>query len=203
MKLKICGMKDPANITAVAELRPDYMGFIFYRDSPRYVGGNFSLPAAFPGVANVGVFVDDSTDEILYRLKFIKSRTAQLHGNETPSQCNELRRWGVTVIKVFSVDETFDFGRTKEYKRMANYFLFDTKGKLPGGNGTPFKWTRLKEYDQEVPFLLSGGLTPENVKDLSMLNGMNVHALDLNSGVEDSPGIKSIEKIKSVMSALK
>ena len=203
MKLKICGMKDLDNMNAVAELRPDYMGFIFYRDSPRYVGGNFSLPAPFPGVANVGVFVDESTDEVLYRLKFIKSRTAQLHGSETPSQCNELRRWGVTVIKVFSVDKDFDFRRTKEYQRMANFFLFDTKGKMPGGNAETFDWNKLKEYDQSVPFFLSGGLNPENVKDLSVLNGMNVHALDLNSGVEDSPGIKSIEKIKSVMSSLK
>jgi phosphoribosylanthranilate isomerase len=89
------------------------------------------------------------------------------------------------------------------YKDVSDYFLFDTKGKLYGGNARAFNWDKLQEYDQSIPFFLSGGLNPENVKQIHVLDNMNIHAIDLNSGVEDSPGIKNIEKIKSVMSCLK
>jgi phosphoribosylanthranilate isomerase len=203
IKLKICGMREPANINAVAELRPDYMGFIFYESSPRYVGENFSLNKEFSVTRAVGVFVNEKTGKILEHLKSIGSKIAQLHGSETPSQCDELKRQGVSVIKVFSIDEVFDFNKTKEYAAVADFFLFDTKGMLYGGNAKVFNWNKLKEYDQRIPFFLSGGLNPENVKDLSVLEKMNVHALDVNSGVEDAPGIKNIERIKSVMSCLK
>jgi phosphoribosylanthranilate isomerase len=203
IKLKICGMKDLANIGAVAALHPDYMGFIFYKNSPRYVGDSFSLKEEYEAMTTVGVFVNERTGEILKRLDDIKSTTAQLHGNETPAQCDELRSRGIEVIKVFSVDEEFDFEKTKAYTDVANYFLFDTKGKLYGGNAKTFDWSILEEYDQSVPFFLSGGLNTENVKVLARLDEMNIHAIDLNSGVEDEPGLKNIDKIKSVMSCLK
>lgn len=203
MKLKVCGMKDPLNIEAVAALHPDYMGFIFYKNSPRYVGDDFSVAEEYEATANVGVFVNERTGGILKRLNDIKSTIAQLHGNETPAQCDELRSRGIEVIKVFSVDEDFDFGKTKDYQDVANYFLFDTKGKLYGGNSKTFDWDILRKYDQSVPFFLSGGLNVDNVKVLDRLDGMNIHAIDLNSGVEDEPGLKNIDKIKSVMSCLK
>lgn len=203
IKLKICGMKHPANIEAVAALHPDYMGFIFYKNSPRYAGDKFTVEQEYEATETVGVFVNERTGEILKRLNDIKSTTAQLHGDETPAQCDELRSRGIEVIKVFSVDEAFNFEKTKEYQDVANYFLFDTKGKLYGGNARTFDWSILEKYDQNVPFFLSGGLNPDNVKVLARLDGMNIHAIDLNSGVEDEPGLKNVDKIKSVMSCLK
>ncbi len=195
-------MKDLGNINDVGDLGIDYMGFIFYKKSPRYVGDNFSLEET-DLVERVGVFVNENKGEILKRLDSISSNIAQLHGNETPAECDELKSRGITVIKVFSVDDDFDFGTTKQYDDVADYFLFDTKGKLYGGNARPFNWSKLEEYDQSKPFFLSGGLNFENIKNLDSLLGMSIHALDFNSGVEDSPGLKNIEKIKSIMSCLK
>jgi len=194
IKLKICGMRDPANIEAVAELRPDYMGFIFYDKSPRFVGDLKTET----DIERVGVFVNASTEEILSKNMGI----VQLHGNETPAQCEELRKH-LRVIKAFAIDDDFDFAKTKEYNDVADYFLFDTKGKYYGGNAYPFDWNKLEEYDQSKPFFLSGGLNSQNLNNLDLLKGMNLYAIDLNSGVEDSPGIKNIEKIKSVISCLK
>jgi phosphoribosylanthranilate isomerase len=202
IKVKICGMKDAENIRAVAGLHPHYMGFIFYKNSPRYVGDDFQLDES-DVTESVGVFVNEAKGEILKRLNSINSNIAQLHGNETPMQCDDLKSRGITVIKVFSIDDDFDFKTVEPYEEVSDYFLFDTKGKLYGGNARAFNWDKLKEYDQSIPFFLSGGLNPENVKQIHVLDNMNIHAIDLNSGVEDSPGIKNIEKIKSVMSCLK
>ncbi len=195
IRLKICGMRDAANIKAVAELRPDYMGFIFYEKSPRFVGKQFVIRDL--GLNTVGVFVNESTQNILEK----GVRTVQLHGDESPFEVDELKENGLTIIKAFSIDDNFDFERTKKYN--ADYFLFDTKGKYYGGNAKVFNWDKLKEYDQKIPFFLSGGLNADNLKDLHKLKGMNLHAIDLNSGVEDAPGMKNIEKIKTVMSCLK
>lgn len=202
IKLKICGMKYPENIQEVGDLHPDYMGFIFYKKSPRYVGDSFVL-ADNPVTAPVGVFVNENKAEILNRLKSINSTIAQLHGNERPAECDELKSRGVTVIKAFSVDDEFHFEKTQPYADVSDYFLFDTKGKLFGGNAKTFNWRKLEQYDQKIPFFLSGGLNSENIKGLHTLDGMNIHAVDLNSGVEDAPGIKNIDKIKQVISCLK
>lgn len=196
-------MKFPDNVQSVASLHPDYMGFIFYKESPRFVGGDFSLQGEYEATRKVGVFVNETTGEILRKLKSIDSTTAQLHGNESVAQCDDLKSRGIEVIKVFSVDDDFDFQKTNDYKDVADYFMFDTRGKLYGGNAKTFDWTILERYDQSVPFFLSGGLNTDNVKVLSRLDGMNIHAVDLNSGVEDEPGLKNIDKIKSIMSCLK
>ncbi|HZY79787.1 MAG TPA: phosphoribosylanthranilate isomerase [Cyclobacteriaceae bacterium] len=201
MKVKICGMRDMANINAVLDLGPDYMGFIFYKESPRYVGDDFSVRES-DVTANVGVFVNESTGVILKKLLAINSEIAQLHGNETPMQCDDLKSRGIIVIKAFSIDDSFDFKTLEPYKDVVDYFLFDTKGKLYGGNAKVFNWDKLKEYDQSVPFFLSGGLNPENVRNISGLDGLNIYAIDLNSGVELEPGKKSVEKIREVMKAL-
>jgi phosphoribosylanthranilate isomerase len=195
IKLKICGMRDAANIIAVEELRPDYMGFIFYDKSPRYVGEDFRIPKMENAV---GVFVNESTENILKKGVNI----VQLHGDESPEQCAGLKSKNITIIKVFSIDDDFDFDNIKPYSDVVDYFLFDTKGKFFGGNAYPFDWNKLNEYDQSKPFFLSGGLNAQNLMNLDLLNGMNLYAIDLNSGVEDSPGIKSIEKIKNVMSCI-
>jgi phosphoribosylanthranilate isomerase len=191
IKVKICGMRDAANIQSVAELRPDYMGFIFYPGSPRYVGQTFSV--SLDSIRKVGVFVNESTEAILKKGFDI----VQLHGNEKPAQTDELKDKGITVIKAFAIDDDFDFARTKDYK--ADYFLFDTKGKYHGGNAKTFNWNKLNEYDQRIPFFLSGGLSATNLKDLSLLKDMNLYAVDLNSGVEASPGVKDLFKAREAI----
>jgi phosphoribosylanthranilate isomerase len=120
----------------------------------------------------------------------------QLHGNETPEQCGALREKGYVIIKVFSVFGDFDFATTKPYQSVADYFLFDTKGKHYGGNAIAFDWEILKRYDQKIPFFLSGGITPENVHGIRDLGNMNLHAIDVNSGVEAAPGMKDMDKLE-------
>lgn len=196
-------MRDADNIRLVASLKPDYLGFIFYPESPRFVGNDFRLPEDLPpSIRRVGVFVNETTDRILETAKRVGLDSIQLHGDESVEQCYSLRREGLTIIKVFSVSYGFDFNHTKPYIPAVDYFLFDTKGKYYGGNADTFDWEILKRYDQEIPFFLSGGLSPQNVGDVSTMEGMNLHALDVNSGVEESPGVKSIEKIETLLNRL-
>lgn len=200
--IKICGMRDRENIVQVASLGPQYLGFIFYQGTPRFVGEDFRIPVKLPfSIRRVGVFVNATTSEILEKVKRVGLDFVQLHGKESPQQCAELKEAGTGVIKVFSVDENFNFDTTMPYKTVVDYFLFDTKGKYHGGNAKTFDWSILKKYDQEIPFFLSGGLSPENVQNLGDIVKMNIHALDLNSGVEISPGLKDIEKVKAITSS--
>ena len=204
MKLKICGMRDEANIMDVASLQPDYLGFIFYPKSPRFVGDDFVLPANLtPEILRVGVFVNETSSVILDKAKAYQLDYIQLHGNETPDQCAVLGELGLGIIKVFSVGDDFDFEITRPYKKVVDYFLFDTKGKSYGGNAKTFNWELLKQYDQEIPFFLSGGLSPENVNEVLTLKNMNIHALDVNSGVEASPGLKDITKVAELHEKLR
>ena len=201
--LKICGMRDAENILQVAELTPNYMGFIFYSKSNRFVGTEFRIPVQLSrGIKRVGVFVNETTDKILTLAKTHSLDFIQLHGSEPVSQCAELKQNNLGVIKVFSVDAQFDFLEIVPYKKVVNYFLFDTKSDRYGGTGKTFDWNLLNQYDQEIPFFLSGGLSVENSQGIKILHGMNLHALDVNSGVEISPGQKDIEKIKGLKSIL-
>lgn len=193
-------MRDPANILDVASLSPDYLGFIFYPTSPRFVGKDFKPPSTLPAtIKRVGVFVNESNQFILSKAKEAGFTFVQLHGNETPDQASALKDAGLKIIKVFSVDDEFNFDVTKPFQKLVDYFLFDTKGKFYGGNAKTFNWNVLNQYNQELPFFLSGGLTPENITSLDSLQSMNLHALDLNSGVELSPGIKSKEKVGQII----
>jgi len=203
IKIKVCGMRDSNNIAHVTALGPDYMGFIFYGPSPRYVGPDFRLFDKAPAnIVRVGVFVNEANDEIMTRSKIAGFDHVQLHGNETVQQAGDLKASGFTVIKVFSVDDDFDFAITKPFIPVVDFFLFDTKGKFHGGNARTFNWKVLSRYDQDVPFFLSGGITPENVNDINALDGMNLYALDVNSGVEVAPGLKDIKKLKTLFEAV-
>ncbi|HEX6226378.1 MAG TPA: phosphoribosylanthranilate isomerase [Chryseolinea sp.] len=194
-------MRDAGNILDVASLGPQYLGFIFYPKSPRFVGSDFKMPSGLPAtIKRVGVFVNESNDLILEKHEHLNFDFVQLHGNESPSTCAELKRAGIGIIKVFSVGGDFSFDSTESYKGIADYFLFDTKGKYYGGNAVPFDWKILEQYDQETPFFLSGGLSPENLDTLDDFLKMNIHALDLNSGVETAPGMKDPERIKAILS---
>jgi phosphoribosylanthranilate isomerase len=197
-------MRDAPNIMEVAALQPDYMGFIFYKPSPRYVGEEFNLPSNFPdAIERVGVFVNETTAVIKDLAEKFNLTTIQLHGSESPEQCKSLREGGLHIIKAFAVDDTFDFDQIIEYKSYVDFFLFDTKGKFHGGNAKRFNWEILKKYDQEFPFLLSGGLSPDNIEEINVLEGMNIHAIDINSGVEVKPGGKNVTAIKEVNELLK
>jgi phosphoribosylanthranilate isomerase len=198
IKLKICGMRDDTNILEVAALCPEYMGFIFYTKSPRYVGEEFKIPDLPPSINRVGVFVNAPVPFMLQKAKDHQLTYVQLHGDETVEQCGALRTHNIGVIKVFSVGDGFDFGLTKPYEAVSDFFLFDTKGKYYGGNAVTFDWTMLDRYDQRVPFFLSGGIGPDNIEAIRGLKNMNIHAVDVNSGVEERPALKDIQKINTI-----
>ena len=203
LNIKICGMRDENNIMQIASFSPNYLGFILYPASPRFVGDAFRMPESLPlSIERVGVFVNETTEKILQKAKILGFDYIQLHGNEPIQQTIALKDAGLKVIKVFSLDDGFEFSVTKPYVPMVDYFLFDTKGRYFGGNAKTFNWEILKHYDQEIPFFLSGGLSAENVAEVLSLKDMNLHALDINSGVEETPGVKSIEKLKALLTNL-
>ena len=198
IRLKVCGMRDSANIRAVAELGPDYMGFIFFKGSRRYVGDAFVMPDIPDRIKRVGVFVDQSSTEIKRLAQRHRLDLIQLHGKESPAQCAELVLSGVKLMKAFSIGSQVDFAVLEPYRPYIEYVLFDTAGQQAGGNGFGFDWKLLKQYDQSIPFFLAGGLSPAR-KDWGILKGMNIHALDVNSGVEVEPGMKNVSLVKEML----
>lgn len=201
MRLKVCGMRDSKNIKQLLALKPDYMGFIFYGRSPRDVEGLLSeeLLKSFPSeTKKVGVFVNATLNQVKDRVGQFELDYVQLHGDETVEYVAELFAIGIKVMKVFSVGETFDFDQLKQYDPFVDFFLFDTKGKARGGNGKTFDWRILKKYDQKVPFFLSGGIDLDNVSELKSLEGMNLHAIDVNSKFELEPGLKDVKKVSEL-----
>ena len=204
MKLKVCGMRDSQNIKELLKLRPDYMGFIFYDKSKRNaIDLDVDLLRSFPSITQkVGVFVNAPLDEVKSKVDEFQLDFVQLHGDESVEYVGELFAVGIKVIKVFSVGESFDFKVLKPYKGLVEYFLFDTKGKERGGNGVVFDWGILKDYDQSVPFFLSGGVDNENVSELASLGEMKIHAIDVNSKYEIEPGLKDIELLKELRNVI-
>ncbi|SHJ08136.1 phosphoribosylanthranilate isomerase [Flavobacterium terrae] len=199
MKLKICGMKYEENIKDVAQLHPDYMGFIFYEKSPRYFDGN--LPILSKSTQKVGVFVNAFLDDILDKIRRYNLQFVQLHGNETPSFCKAFKKTGAKVIKVFSVNENFNFDTIEPYESVCDYFLFDTKGKYHGGNGVSFDWNLLKNYPSKKPFFLSGGIGVEEIEKIKKMN-LPIHAIDVNSKFEIEPGLKNTQLIKELQNEI-
>lgn len=203
IKIKICGMKDIANIHDVAVLNPDYMGFIFYESSPRFVGSDFIVPVDLPSAINrVGVFVNQSLSFVSDTVIKHQLHYAQLHGDESVSYCEELKNHGIKIIKVFRVDDDFDFTITTHYESVVDFFLFDTKGKNYGGNAVRFNWSLLNQYNQAVAFFLSGGIQPGNIQEIISVSSLNIHAIDVNSGVEDRPGFKNVNRISEIINQL-
>ena len=203
-KLKICGMKYADNIKAVAALKPDYMGFIFYEESKRFVGYldeevTGKLPSS---VKKVGVFVNEVIEDILELHDRYHFDLVQLHGDESADFCSEMKNF-IPVIKAFSIEEKIDFNILKPYKRSCDYFLFDTKSESYGGSGKRFNWDLLKKYDNEVPIFLSGGISLEDAAEINKLKGLNIHAIDINSRFEKGPGLKDPVLIKQFMNRLK
>ncbi len=195
MKLKVCGMQETENIAALASLQPDYMGFIFWEPSKRYCT---TVPTDIPKhIKKVGVFVDETKKQIKEKVKLFGLDAVQLHGDESPRQCAALLNL-CEVIKAFRIGPDFDFKTLTPYQDHCTYFLFDTQGPLPGGNGTAFDWKLLVGYTLDTPFFLSGGIGLGHVEAIAEIRKRNlpIHALDINSQFESKPGVKKIEKIE-------
>lgn len=196
MRLKVCGMRELENISALSELDPNYIGFIFWSESSRFV--NKKTPPLDKKIIKTGVFVDATFDYILTKIKDHQLDAVQLHGQESCSYCKVIKDYGLKVIKSFSLKNTFDFNTLEDYENSCDYYLFDTKGKLPGGNGFNFDWKILNEYPSKKPFFLSGGIGVDNLNEIKKLvkTKLPIHAIDVNSKFETAPGNKNIELLK-------
>ncbi len=207
MKLKVCGMRESTNIKELIPLKPDFIGFIFYDKSPRYVGEGLDekLIRAIPSsIKKVGVFVNSSPGYIMSMARQYDLQYVQLHGNELPDFCRILRQKGLNVIKAFSVDSSFNFAMLNNYKPFCDLFLFDTKGTQPGGNGVSFDWSILRKYDQEKPFLLSGGISLDNIDQLiELTHSFRIYGIDINSCFEQEPGLKDIAQIQKLIDKIR
>ena len=196
MKLKVCGMREKDNIAGLVSLQPDYMGFIFWEPSKRYCT---DIPKDIPKhIKKVGVFVDETTEEIISKIETFGLDVIQLHGKESPEQCAALQP-SCEVIKAFSGGPQFNFTTGSPFQGHCTYFLFDTQGRLPGGNGTAFDWAMLKNYNLNTPFFLSGGIGLGHMKAIAEIRKLNlpIHALDINSKFESEPGVKRLDDIKT------
>lgn len=207
MKLKICGLKH--NICEVADLQPDYIGFIFWEGSTRFLSD--SIPDNCNRIPKrVGVFVDAKPEYILEQCITYNLNLLQLHGSESSDYfasikalLNANHKSQIQLIKALSVGADFDFKTTEPFLNHVDYLLFDSRGPLPGGNGTRFDWSILEDYPLDLPYFLSGGIAESDVDRLSDFIASQAsefcHALDINSKFERSPGLKDIETLKRFM----
>ena len=218
MKIKVCGMKYPENIAEITNLQPDYMGFILWEKSPRFFNGKISsLPKT---VKKVGVFVDAPLDEIVEKVGAMSLDYVQLHGTESPEFCSRLKqalstinelkdsvRKSVGIIKAIGVGDSFPFENLKPYEEVVEYFLFDTKGPLPGGNGYAFNWELLNSYTLQTPFFLSGGIGLNDLEKLKKFLdsplASKCHAVDVNSAFEIEHGLKKKEDLDTFIKKIK
>ncbi|MCZ8329697.1 MAG: phosphoribosylanthranilate isomerase [Flavobacterium sp.] len=206
MKIKICGMKFPKNIQEIAALQPDFMGFIFYPKSKRFVGDNFSpkslekLPST---IEKVAVFVNEDVNRIIVIQKQFSFDFVQLHGNESVADCKVLKENNINVIKVFSVDNYFNFNEVVAYENVCDYFLFDTKTPKYGGSGQPFDWELLEKYTLSKPFILSGGLSIHTIGKLKFNKYPMLAGLDFNSRLEDSNTKKITEEVSELIEKIR
>jgi phosphoribosylanthranilate isomerase len=198
LKLKICGMKQASNIAAVADLQPDYMGFIFYAKSPRFISEVSSeLIKYVPlSIKTTGVFVNEDLDIVkAYVIKY-NLKAVQLHGNESVAYCEALKSSGAEVIKAFGVDKNFDFNQLEPYENAVHYFLFDTQTPVHGGSGKVFDWQLLSNYKLDKFYFLSGGIDLTHIEAIKSIGDPRLYAVDINSKFEIEPGLKDVERLK-------
>lgn len=207
-KLKICGMKRPDNIQAVAALKPDYLGFIFYRGSKRFIDG---LTPSFvrnlhSGIKRTGVFVNEELNKVAELAALYGLNAVQLHGEEPVKYCIALKGLladhDIQLIKAFGVDEHFDFNQLKSYAGVVDYFLFDTQTPGHGGSGKTFNWKLLDKYTLDKPYFLSGGIGLDSIEQLKNIKDTRLYAIDINSRFELAPGLKDIDKLKEFKTSL-
>lgn len=205
LKIKVCGMKFPENIKAVAALRPDFMGFIFYSKSPRYTEPlDISVLNSLPkSIKKIGVFVNEDLEDILTIVYKYKLDGVQLHGVELVEMCRDLHDTGLIVIKAFPIADAYNFKVTKAYDGVCDYFLFDTKTDAYGGSGIKFNWNILNEYKEKTPFLLSGGIATDDAEAILKIEHPKFAGIDLNSKFEVKPGLKNVELLKQFIAEIK
>lgn len=201
-------MSEPNNITELVELKPDYMGFIFYSQSKRYIGNLHpdTLASISPSTKKTGVFVNEAMDVMADQVIEYDLDAVQLHGDESAEFCRSFKKFlqnmqtekHVELIKAFGVDEGFDFSVLDGYEDFVDYFLFDTRTTDYGGSGFTFDWKILENYRGQKPYFLSGGLSLENIDGISEIRDMRFHGIDLNSKFEVKAGVKDINKLRSV-----
>ena len=194
MKWKVCGMREAYNVCDVAALQPNYMGFILWEGSKRYCPTPTEVPAE---VKKVGVFVDATIEYIENAIETHTLGAVQLHGKESPNTCRILQ--GKTeIIKAFSIGTSFDFDVLVDYLPYCDFFLFDTKGPMPGGNGSCFNWTILKDYPFDLPFFISGGIGLAEIDKINDLRNQDLpfYGVDINSKFEIEPGVKNTKKLE-------
>ena len=206
MKLKVCGMRDADNISELLKIQPDFIGFIFYKNSLRNVV-DFPVVEIPKTIKKVGVFVSDWVGDLIETANKYQLDCVQLHGGtETVGYCrallerDEIINKKTEIIKVFSVDDAFDFEVTKEFEAVCDYFLFDTKGKYHRGKGEKFKWDILSNYSGTTPYLLSGGISGADTKALNAFFKTEASkccvGLDVNSGFEIDIALKNVEELR-------
>jgi len=202
LKIKVCGLLEPENIRAVDQLGPDYLGYIFYAQSPRNMDKN---PANLPETKarRVGVFVDADFDTLVKKARYFKLQTIQLHGNETPETCIRLKDLGFEVFKAFAIGEASTQSLLIPYKDACDLFLFDAKTEMKGGSGKKFNWNKLNELASIGPFMLSGGIGPDDADAIRELDFLNLIGVDLNSRFEIEPGVKVAATLGKFMDRLR
>ena len=201
LKIKVCGLKYAQNVAEVSALLPDYAGFIFYAKSSRFVGEDFDAATTknmAPSIKKTGIFVNADFDYIAQKITTYDLQAVQLHGNETPALCRKLQTLQVEVIKAFAINEQFNFADVLPYKGRCNFFLFDAKGKQPGGNGIAYRPQLLEKYELDVPFFLSGGLGLHNIGESLRWQHPQRYAIDVNSCFETRAALKNIQKLEKL-----
>jgi phosphoribosylanthranilate isomerase len=214
MLVKVCGMKPGQNLLELELLKPEFIGFIFFDRSPRFVG-EFLSPSTISNISSssitTGVFVNSSIDLIKNKVKLYKLRAVQLHGDEDPAFCEQLKFQigpNLKILKAFGVSENFDFKLCEAYKDAVDYFLFDTKTKERGGSGKLFDWQVLNRYTIQKPYFLSGGIGIDEIKVLKKeikTNPVFKHLIgvDLNSKFEIEPGLKDLTMVKEALEIIR
>jgi phosphoribosylanthranilate isomerase len=193
-------MRQPLNIVEVAALKPDYMGFIFYKGSKRYIDG---LPASSLSelpqtIKRTGVFVNEDLDAIAQYAREFGLNALQLHGDESPDFCRQLKAVlpGIELIKAFGIHHAFDFEVLGPYVGNVDFFLFDTQTADHGGSGKVFNWSLLQNYKGSTPYFLSGGIGLEQASVLQNIEDERLYAIDVNSRFEKEPGLKDLDRLK-------
>lgn len=201
MIVKVCGMREPDNIREVEALHPTMMGFICWEKSPRYVA---AVPSYLPKCQRVCVFVNPSINYALQMADSFKADYLQLHGSETPDFCQELKHaTGLKIIKAISIANSADIEKSKEYQGVADILLFDTKCASVGGSGVKFDWSVIENYDGATPFMLSGGIGPNDAESILSIKHPMFAGVDLNSRFESAPAMKDVLKLKEFITEIR
>lgn len=205
MLIKVCGMKEPGNIAAIAVLHPDMLGFIFYPASPRYAGNlpPEAIAVLPPDIRKVGVFVNADESTLLGFVERYNIQIIQLHGTESPEFCRKLGNRGFRVIKAVGIQEAEDFKGCNKYEGCCDMLLFDTKSPKYGGTGQAFDWKLLENYQGELPFLLSGGISRTDALKIRGFKHSRFAGVDLNSRFEIGPGMKDYQLLSAFVEELR